>query len=185
MAKLIVTSHDGAEERPFRYDDRFALESTAGPDRLVIGVAQRPVRLMLELAERAEGPFHVLYVLLESRSGHEPARYQAPFALMLHEAREFFLTYERFLERDGRHHAWIFTDTDHTMLIYEQHDILFAYGPLTRFVPVLERRGLKRGPVRVPASHRHVILPEHDRDEAQLLRHWDWVQSPLLPGDQY
>lgn len=185
MAKLTVVAAEGAADQPFEYDDRFALESTSGPDRLVIGASNGAVRLMLELAERAEGPFHILYVLLEPRTAHEPARYQAPFSLMLHEVREFFLSYERFLEQDGRHHVWIFTEADHTMLIYEQHDILFAYGPLPRFLPVLERRGLKRGPVRVPAAHRHLIRPEFDRDESRLLRHWDWVKAPLSPGDRY
>ena len=60
------------------------------------------------------------------------------------EAEDFLRGFSRFLESDGRHHLWISSVPDGATLVYDGHNILYAYGPLELYEQVLAARGMRR-----------------------------------------
>ena len=173
----------GSEWVPYRYDDCWDIEQTTGPERLVIGPSARQVELVIKLARGLPEPFGVLYVLLVSRKGNRPARYQCPNPCSRHDMETFLLEFREYFETDGRHHVWVTSLPESTTLVYDQHNVIYAYGPLQRFTEILKESGLQKGDVTFPVPHRHNYNPENDDTEERLFQHWAWIGSPLLPSD--
>jgi hypothetical protein len=133
----------GSDFIPYRYSNCWDIENTTGPERLVIGPESSQVELLLKLAQTLAEPFGILYVLLVSRKDHEPARYQCPYPCDRGEMESFFRTFTDFFESDGRHHVWLTSLTDSSTLVYDKHNVIYAYGPLPQFERVLDSRGFK------------------------------------------
>jgi hypothetical protein len=70
------------------------------------------------------------------------------------------------------------------MLIYDRHNVIYAYGPLDAFREVLAAEGLKEVPsVCFPSPHSHHYHQSLDSEEERLLQYWDWQRSPLKESD--
>lgn len=173
----------GSDFVPHRFSNTWDIEPTTGPDRIVVGPSSRHVELMIRLAKELPEPFGILYVLLVSRNEHEPARYQSPYPCQRDEMEAFLENFREFLERDGRHHIWVMSLPESSTLVYDQHNIIYAYGPLKQFREVLQKEGLERGAVSLPCPHSHNYNPQFDQDEQRLFDHWNWLKSPLMEGD--
>jgi hypothetical protein len=172
------------EMAAFAYPNRWAIERTTGPERLVIAPAQDHVDLMLDLARELREPFGILYVLLLSRFDKaSPGRYQSPTPCDRQAMGSFFQKFKAFFEGDGRHHVWVMSLPDHATLVYDQHNVIYAYGQLDRYKEVAARHGLSEGPVSFPVPHAHCYNAEFDKDEDRILKWWDWKQFPLQDGD--
>jgi len=172
------------EQVPFSYPNVWAAERTSGPVRLVIGPTRGHIGLMRELATCWSPGYSLLYVLLVSRLGNEPGRYQCPDPLFLVELDGFLETYGTFLESDGRHHLWIGSLTNEGTLVYDRHNVIYAYGPLDSYRRILDRRGLGEVPeVRFPAPHTHEYNEQNDAWEDRLMNHWVWRKFPLQDND--
>ena len=87
------------------------------------------------------------------------------------------------MERDGRHHIWVMSLPAKSTLVYDNHNVIYAYGPIADFQTGLEVAGLKGGEVRLPVPHHHRYNAEFDDVERGILKHWDWRVFPLQPGD--
>ena len=172
------------EPFPYQYPGLWDMEPTTGPSRMVLAPAAGHVDLLLDLSRRLDEPFGVLYVLLLSRLGvAEPGRYQGPVPLDRAVMESFLEEFRDFFEGDGRHHVWVTSLNDQSTLVYDNHNVIYAYGPLDRYEQVVRAHGLSRAPVRFPVPHMHSYLPEFDQEEARVLRHWEWTQFPLQPDD--
>jgi hypothetical protein len=178
-----LSSLDGSDFIPYRYSNCWDIEKTTGPERLVIGPESSQVELLIKLARTLAEPFGILYVLLVSRKDNEPARYQCPYPCDRGEMESFFRTFRDFFESDGRHHVWLTSLPDSSTLVYDQHNVIYAYGPLRQFEIVLRDQGMKRGEVSFPIPHSHHYNPEFDDEEQRLLDHWNWRRSPLQESD--
>jgi hypothetical protein len=165
---------DGA----FEYPDIWCRESTRGPDRLVIAPSCDHVGLMLELSGDWPGPRKILYVLVVSRCGAETGRYESPVLTAL-EARGFLEDHRRFLERDARHHVWL-AAPDRSLLVYDRHNVIFAYGDLAAYERVVRRRGMRESAVKYPVPHSHHYHKDFDAEERRVLAALDWARSPLI-----
>lgn len=188
MHKLGVfndTDSEYRDEIPHRYDDIYSHEKTTGPDRLVIAPKEKHVEILLDLAEVWNSDYWLFYILLVSRWNYKPSRYQSPCSLNFEELKTFLEQYETFLSTDGRHHFWIGSTENEGMLIYDHHDVIYAYGNLDEYETRLDQRGLKVGKVSFPAPHSHCYNQENDECEQKLMNHWEWIQSPLQDGDDY
>jgi hypothetical protein len=177
---------DGEGWHRLTYPDVYAVETTTGPERLVIAPALEHVGLLAALAGLWGVDCYILYVLVVSRTrGAEgQGRYQSPGAVPFVEVTDFCARYQTFLEGDGRHHLWLHAEDGTGTLVYDRHDVIYAYGDLPRYVALLEERGFRRGEVRFPTPHSHLYHPEYDAYEAALLNHWDWGRTPLRPDDE-
>jgi hypothetical protein len=173
----------GESITPYRYSKRFKIEKTTGPDRLCIGAAEAQVSLLWKLAFSLPAPYYVLYVLHTSRCGSELGRYQSP-ALDFHALNGFMAEFCEFLTDDARHDLWIHSPESGATLVWDRHDLVYAYGPLERFRAVL-KESLQEGNVDGPPyPHVHMYHAEYDDSERELLRHFEWSRSPLLAGDE-
>jgi len=166
-----------------RYSSCWEVEKTTGPERLVIAPTSGYIPLLVDLMRRLPEPFGILYVLTVSRCDQEVGRYQSPYPTDREETAGFLKTYREYFERDGRHHVWVMSLPAEATLVYDNHNVIYAYGPLADFQTSLEVSGLERGDVRFPVPHHHLYNAEFDGYERSIIKHWDWVTFPLQPGD--
>jgi len=183
--KFSILNSNGAQEA-FSYGDLYFREPLTRGERLTIGPAAAHVDLMMSLAGIwPTQQFFILYVLLIPHSGARPGRYQSPIVESFEDLQVFFYTYERFLEADGRHHIWVGSPTSDGTLVYDQHNVIFAYGDLARYEVVLRGHEFQQQPFSFPFPHCHNYPSTHTVHEEELLAHFDWQYSPLQPGDEY
>jgi hypothetical protein len=180
MSKIDVL--EGADWRPARYRDLYSLEPTTGPARLAIAPSGNHSELLLALSDVLRPPFALLYVLHTPRAA-TAGRYQSP-ALDALNLKAFVAAYGPFLAADARHDLWIRSRPDSATLVWERHDLVYAYGPIERFEDVLAGRAFHRDEVIVPTPHRHHYHADWDWAERSLLRSFDWIASPLHPEDE-
>lgn len=135
------------------------------------------------LAASLKGPFGILYVLHTSRGGAEPGRYQSP-ELPRAEVEEFLAAHHAFFTRDARHDIWIYDTDSEGMLVWDRHDVIYAYGLLGDFKKALREAGYEPGKVVIPDPHSHNYHDAFDAAEAKVLKAFDWQMTPLKPEDQ-
>jgi len=175
---------DGQKEETFEYPHVWARETTSEPDRLVIAPRTNQIDLLTQLAESMQPPFFLLYVLVVPRSEAEEGRYQSEEALSSAQLKEFLVSFRLFLEGDGRHNLWIHSLAQGSTLVYDRHNVIYAYGPLEMFAATLVRQGLaEQSDVRFPDPHAHHYIAEFDSEENRLLHYLPWKTSPLRTGD--
>lgn len=69
--------------------------------------------------------------------------------------------------------------------MYDQHDVLFAYGPVDRYRALLTARSYRDAEFWFPAPHAHSFLPGNDAEEERLMAELPWQHFPLQPGDEW
>jgi hypothetical protein len=172
------------EERRYEYPDIFAVEKTSGPKRLVIAPSAHHVSILIDLLQVMSEPLGILYVLVVPRGGSDAGRYQVESPVSQEQAKEFLERFRDYFENDGRHDIWVRSVSDSSQLVYDRHNVIYAYGPLLEFEKVLLGRGLANAEfVRFPSPHTHNYHAVFDQDERDVLRHWHWRQSPLRESD--
>lgn len=179
-----IESLVGGLWRPLLYNNTFARESAIDPEHLCIGPRGEHTALMVGLAAVLAEPYKVLYVLHTPRGGSEPGRYESP-ALNRGEVAAFFRRFDSFFAGDGRHDVWLHSGPDNATVIWDRHDLLYAYGPLHRFEAALGDRGIKPGErPTVPVPHTHHYHPEWDGAERVIVEAFDWRLTPLRREDE-
>src|SRR5258707_361105 len=127
----------------FRYANAFQIERTTGPERLCITVEEAHLSLLWKLAFPLAPPFLVLYVLHTSRCGNRLGRYESP-AIQFDAVNGFMAEFCEFLTDDGRHDLWLLSQNSGATLVWDRHDLIYAYGPFEQVRAVL-REGLQEG----------------------------------------
>jgi hypothetical protein len=177
----LLTNGDDVEHQ---YDDVYEWERTTGPSRLVVAPRTSHIDLLQALGACWRGPYWVLYVLSVPREEAAAGRYQIPEPIGSQELGTFLTRYRAFFEGDARHALWIASAAGEGTLVYDRHNVLYAYGPLEQFEDVLTARGITRGSTVFPIPHSHHYHPEFDLAEARLLSEYEWIHSPLRPDDE-
>ncbi len=174
----------GSDFVPFSYSNDWAVEKTSGADRLVIAPSSGHIDLIMKLAGVLPEPFGILYVLLVSRSNNDLGRYQCPSPCTRVEMEGFLREFKEYFESDGRHHIWVASIPASATLVYDQHNVIYAYGPLVQFKRILLAEGLRENPISFPAPHAHNYNQQFDEQEQKVLDYYDWRKSPLMPDDE-
>lgn len=168
------------------YPDEFCFETTSsGTQRICITASSGYVDLLLALAAALSGPFFILYVLVVPRRTGEvnAARYQSKEISYI-ELKAFFERFEDYLENDGRHHVWIHSPQNSATLVYDNHNIIYCYGPLQIFSTILGNNGLKVvDHIQRLGPHSHCYNQEFDNSQEEMLGFFQWRKSPLQPQD--
>jgi hypothetical protein len=176
---------DDLTDEHYEYSNIWAREKTSGPDRLVIAPRSNYAVLLTKLTECLQPPFLLLYVLAIPRGGGEPGRYESNYSFSLPQLQAFLSDYAEFLEKDARHNLWVRSTSSKGMLVYDRHNVIYAYGPLELFESVLKANGLtESNEVRFPSPHAHHYHLEFDEDEKRILSSEEWTISPLRAGDE-
>jgi hypothetical protein len=71
------------------------------------------------------------------------------------------------------------------MLVYDQHDVIFAYGNLDVFESVLDNHGFERREFWFPSLHFHGYDPANASIENELMSFFEWRYFELQPGDEW
>jgi hypothetical protein len=172
-------------ELPYQHKNIWAREKTSGPDRLAIAPSSGQVEVLLKLAAVMLDPYFLLYVLHTPRSERAAGRYQSPEPVSHDQLILFLRQFRDFLEGDGRHGLWIGSSDKSSLLVYDRHQILFAYSALDTFQSVLDENGLKETDrVRLPDPHVHRYNQEFDLQAEALMNLWSWKQFPLQDSDR-
>ncbi|PWK53980.1 hypothetical protein [Pleionea mediterranea] len=168
----------------FEYGNNFYKEPLTSGYRLTIGPSKHHINLMDALASSWKSEkYYALYVSLISHIGMEQGRYQSPVMADYEDLRLFMYTFQEFLEGDGRHHIWIASPEG--TLVYDQHNVIFAYGNLDKYSEILLGSGLTEKEFRFPVPHMHSYNSEYTNTESELFEYWNWSHSPLQDGDEY
>ncbi len=77
--------------------------------------------------------------------------------------------FRRYFESDACHHLWVTSLPSLALLVYDNHNVIYAYGLLDEFKEVLRANGLTEGQVRFPSPHAHNYNSEFDEDERQIM----------------
>jgi hypothetical protein len=168
---------------PHSYPPVFAVETTAGTERLVAGVPGGDHTVFRTLVASLEPPLFVLYLLHTPRGEGVPGRYQSP-PLSLSEFQAFLERYSLFLLADARHDIWAHSSADDATVVWDRHNLIYAYGPIERFTSVLRGLGFSHGTPNAAFPHQHHYRAEFDVDAASLLSAFEWSHSPLHPEDE-
>ncbi|PSR52374.1 hypothetical protein AHMF7605_01960 [Adhaeribacter arboris] len=153
--------------------------------RLIIAASKNQIELILRLVDTLTPPFYILYVLVVSRLDNERGRYQSPLIETKEELKHFLLEYKLYFETDGRHHLWICTLDNSGRFIYDQHNLIFAYGQTEKYITLLDKEGFKEQNFSFPVPHAHAYNESNDRFEESILEYWDWSVYPLADDDEY
>lgn len=89
-----------------------------------------------------------------------------------------------FLGSDRRHEFWIKAGEGPDLLVYDPHEIVFAYGDLDRFERALLAEGYVPGEVSIPVPHMHYYHAENDADTESLLASRLWTYFALTADDE-
>jgi hypothetical protein len=165
------------------YSNTWAVEET-NPRRLLIGPSGNHIDLLLALAELWQENYFLLYVLLNPQNqNYRRGRYESPAPLSFAQVSAFCRTFQEYLETDGRHHLWIGSTVGAGTLVYDHHNVIFAYGDLNAYRDVLARLGLSEGAVRIPETHSHHYHPCNNAKEDEMSKYWNWKYYPLQHAD--
>jgi hypothetical protein len=95
----------------------------------------------------------------------------------------FLRHFQTYLESDGRHHVWVVSVPTNATLVFDNHNLIYAYGPLDEFVPILLQRGFSEQEAPIPVPHVHHYHEGFDSSEREIMAYWNWQQFPLAEGD--
>jgi len=169
--------------QPFEYGNVFSRETVGGVERLRIALDQHHERCLRALTSGMTGPFQMLYILHTTRTGAELGRYESP-ELNAAAVQAFLDSFGPFLSEDSRHDFWIRAHDDNATIVWDRHDLIYAYGPLDAFESVLRDIGLRADtPPSIPDPHVHHYHAERDGDERAVLQAFDWIVKPLRESD--
>ena len=181
----LESQQENGEWQPHVYPVEFRHETTdADSGRLCITCSTGQVGLLLSLSATFAEPLFALFVLALSRCDENHcARYQSP-KLTRPQVVEFLERFKDFFERDGRHRLWIHAPLSEATLVYDNHNVIYAYGPLAEFRSILQANGYHEvDHVAVLGPHGHCYHAEFDPAERAVIAAFDWSRSPLKEQD--
>ena len=79
---------------------------------------------------------------------------------------------------------WISAEDNSGLIVFDNHGVLYAYGPVDRFLEVLGQRGWQQGEVVVPSPHAHHYHQKFNDDKQALFEYFPWIESPLTDDDE-
>jgi hypothetical protein len=156
-----------------------------GRERLRIGAGLGTIQLLLALAAELQEPLYLLVVMRAPRVVEESGRWESN-ALTHGELERFAARFGELFEDDARAQLWIGEMRNDNLLVLDEHDLIYAYGPLHRFEHVLRERGYIPGDPSIPEPHEHHYNRQFDELERELRRGWAWHRTlPLetVPED--
>jgi hypothetical protein len=176
---------DEQNEERYEYANLWAREKTSGPDRLVIAPRTHYVELLKKLVACMQEPYLLLYVLVVPRGEGDAGRYQSEFSFTFEQLEKFLDDHSDFFDNDARHNLWIHSASGDGLLVYDRHNVIYAYGPLEQFIAALTSNGLNESKeICFPSPHVHHYHAEFDSESQRILQQETWIMSPLRPTDE-
>ena len=169
---------------PYRHSKIWLREEVDDTERLRIGVGTGTIALLEALAAPLREPLF-LVVVMRVPQQVEAGRWES-IPLTHPEFHRFTERYGQLFEDDARAQLWVGELDGIGMLVLDEHDLIYAYGPLLRFEQVLVEHDYLPGDPQVPQPHEHRYSRQFNELESRLRRLWPWSRiSPLdvVPED--
>jgi hypothetical protein len=164
---------------PYRHPAVWIREPAEERERLRIGSGIGTLDLLQWLAAELGEPL-LLVVVMRVPRVVDAGRWES-VPLTHAELSRFLRRYGTLFEDDARAQLWVGELDGAGMVVLDEHDLLYAYGPLDRFERVLREQGYEPGDPRVPVPHEHRSHKGFDELESDLRRLWAWQR--ILPLD--
>ena|SRR5579862_2408019 len=153
------------------------------PERLAIAPDTGHVSLLLSFSDELEEPFHIEYFLLVPRSEEdEEGCFELASPLSRTDLQVFLRRYRQLFEEDGRHHLQVSAPASDATILYDQHNVIYASGPLQRFERVLGESDIPEGVLEFPSPHSHHYHEELDVMLDDMFERYEWRRHPLDVG---
>ncbi|MCU7646180.1 hypothetical protein [Pseudomonas piscis] len=165
------------------YPPVFEIAPFNGGERVVAGVPGSDPQVLLSLARCLTQPLLLLFVLHTSREDVPVGRYMSPM-LSLAEVADFIDEFKPLLCGDSRFDFWVHSPEDQATVVWDRHNLIYAYGPLESYASALYGLGFGHGEAQMPVPHMHYYHPQLDELCRQLIARFDWRHSPLQPEDE-
>jgi hypothetical protein len=172
------------DDKPHEYGQVYMLESYPAYSRLKIGASTKAIELLLHLSDCMSPPFFCLYVLVIGPSEMQAGRYQSPLLTDKTDLIDFLLEYKQLFESDGRHHIWVSAPEANATLVYDKHNVIYAYGLQEEFTARLQALGYEEAEFDFPYPHVHSYPAESYGKVDELLQYWEWQHFPLQEADE-
>ena len=170
-------------ETEYYYQNNWTLEQYPNFERIVVAPKNNQIMLIKDIVKDFEPPYYILYVLIVSRCENELGRYQCPYPLNNAEVNDFLDKFKDYFEKDGRHHIWIGSIKTKQLAVYDNHNLIYIYGDVSKNQKKLNDLGFIEGAVKIPAPHSHRYNVENDNYEIEIMNYWEWVKFPLCEQD--
>lgn len=167
---------------PFARTSTYAVESAGATKRVVLRPTDSCVSIVNALVHTLPNEVYLLIVLIASRRGRNSGRYQSPL-MSLADAKDFLLEFGEFFDRDARSHLWIATPDGRSTIVWDNHQLVYAYGDVVRFEKMARGHGFLPGSVDLECPHRHNYHHLFDNNEEEVLDRFEWLCLPLQEGD--
>lgn len=154
-----------------------------GVERVTAGVPAGDPAVFERLTLCLRPPYFILYVLHTPRGEGDAGRYQSP-AISAETLREFIAEFGQFLSADARFDIWAHSPEDRATVVWDRHNMLYAYGPIPAYLNALRALGFSEGEPSIPAPHSHHYHDKHDAAAGKLLQAFDWIYSELREEDE-
>jgi hypothetical protein len=151
--------------------------------RLIIGVPEGNSLVFKTLVQTLEPPYFVLYVLHTPRGEGAAGRYQSP-EISTEQFEYFTACFGDYFSSDARFDVWVHSPNDKATIVWDRHNLMFAYGPVQRYIAELKTLGFSDGSPETPTPHQHHYRAEFDAQANALLHSLSWSYSPLKPEDE-
>lgn len=176
------------EERPWLPGKVFGRDTRGSVRCLRIAATENQVQLLDTLINKMPAPFWLLYVLVVPRGEGQPGRYQSSEPITNESLNAFFARFRNFLEADGRHNIWIKFESGPALLVWDRHDLIYAYGFEEEWATDLLRAGwteVDPAAISLPDPHAHHYHAIFDDDSREILATMNWNYGPLREQDSY
>ena len=161
----------------------FAREAGPGAERLIFGVPAGDTDVLRGLLGCVDEPLFLLYLLHTPRGEGQPGRYRSP-ELSRFQVEAFLSKYCGFLRGDARYDLWLHSPASNATIVWDRHNLAYAYGPIECFTSALLALGFALGSRLTVPEHAHHYRAELDTDAASVLGEFAWRHSELRPGDE-
>lgn len=158
-------------------------ESGSGTPRVAATAPGGDPMVLRSLTDRLRPPFILLYVLLVPRGEGEPGRYESP-EISRAQLHGFLDRFANYLQNDGRFDLWVHSPDDRATVVWDQHNLIWAYGPTEQFVATLRTLGFQNGSPTIDFEHMHHYRTTFDGDAKAVLEAFDWHRTSLQPEDE-
>lgn len=182
---MIKLSHKfSGEWKEYSHPSVYKYEVTkTGSSRLVACQPSGELILLPQFLPCLDEPLLLLYVLHTPRGEGDPGRYQSS-ELNKQEAEQFLSQFSSFLLGDARHDIWLHSPTINGTVVWDRHNMIYAYGPTECIEAVLAKNDFTLGNPVVPVPHAHHYRSEFDSEALAILAHFEWKYSELRPEDE-
>jgi hypothetical protein len=179
-----LSAGECGHERAFVHPATFARTAISPvAERLVAGLPWEKGNAFSALVQSLAEPLLLLYVLHTPRGEAEPGRYQSP-DLTQAEVQNFLKRFSGYLQADARFDLWVYSPDEKATLVWDRHNMIHGYGPLSRFEDTLRSHGFEPGHPAVSTPHIHHYRSEFDTDAVAVIKAFSWKRTPLRPEDE-